>query len=89
MHTVLRLPTGVFARGGVKVNVIFFDAVRPMRMAPQRRVSCGFMISGAVCISPPRRIRWSVPISMTSWSAMSPESPGPNEVRPSIQGGNL
>ena len=29
VHTLLRLPTGVFARGGVKVNVIFFDAVRP------------------------------------------------------------
>jgi type I restriction enzyme M protein len=29
VHTVLRLPTGVFARGGVKTNVIFFDAVRP------------------------------------------------------------
>jgi type I restriction enzyme M protein len=29
VHTLLRLPTGVFARGGVKTNVIFFDAVRP------------------------------------------------------------
>ena len=29
VHTLLRLPTGVFARGGVKVNVVFFDAVRP------------------------------------------------------------
>jgi type I restriction enzyme M protein len=29
VHTLLRLPTGVFARGSVKVNVIFFDAVRP------------------------------------------------------------
>jgi type I restriction enzyme M protein len=28
VHTLLRLPTGVFARGGVKTNVIFFDAVR-------------------------------------------------------------
>jgi type I restriction enzyme M protein len=29
VHTLLRLPTGVFARGDVKVNVIFFDAARP------------------------------------------------------------
>ena len=29
VHTLLRLPTGVFARSGVKTNVIFFDAVRP------------------------------------------------------------
>ena len=29
VHTLLRLPTGVFARGSVKANVIFFDAVRP------------------------------------------------------------
>jgi type I restriction enzyme M protein len=28
VHTLLRLPTGVFARGGVKTNVVFFDAVR-------------------------------------------------------------
>jgi type I restriction enzyme M protein len=28
VHTLLRLPTGVFAHGGVKTNVIFFDAVR-------------------------------------------------------------
>jgi type I restriction enzyme M protein len=29
VHTLLRLPTGVFARSGVKTNVLFFDAVRP------------------------------------------------------------
>ena len=29
VHTLLRLPTGVFAHGGVKTNVIFFDAARP------------------------------------------------------------
>jgi type I restriction enzyme M protein len=28
VHTLLRLPTGVFARGSVQTNVIFFDAVR-------------------------------------------------------------
>lgn len=28
VHTLLRLPTGVFAHGNVKVNVIFLDAVR-------------------------------------------------------------
>ena len=29
VHTLLRLPTGVFAHGNVKVNVVFFNAVRP------------------------------------------------------------
>ena len=26
MHTVLRLPTGIFYAQGVKANVVFFDA---------------------------------------------------------------
>ncbi|MFI0352861.1 class I SAM-dependent DNA methyltransferase [Actinomadura sp. 9N407] len=29
VHTLLRLPTGVFERGGVKTNVLFFDMVGP------------------------------------------------------------
>ncbi|TDC96135.1 N-6 DNA methylase [Actinomadura sp. 7K507] len=29
LHTLLRLPTGVFERGGVKTNVLFFDMVGP------------------------------------------------------------
>lgn len=28
VHTLLRLPTGIFYAGGVKANVLFFDAVR-------------------------------------------------------------
>ena len=29
VHTLLRLPTGIFYAGGVKANVLFFDAERP------------------------------------------------------------
>ena len=33
LHTILRLPTGIFYAGGVKANVLFFDA-RPAREQP-------------------------------------------------------
>lgn len=36
LHTILRLPTGVFYKQGVKANVIFFDA-RPASKEPQTR----------------------------------------------------
>ncbi|RAZ94588.1 SAM-dependent DNA methyltransferase, partial [Klebsiella oxytoca] len=29
LHTILRLPTGIFYKPGVKANVIFFDNKRP------------------------------------------------------------
>ncbi|MFI9836367.1 N-6 DNA methylase [Nonomuraea sp. NPDC051941] len=31
VHTMLRLPTGIFYAGGVKANVLFFDAAPPRR----------------------------------------------------------
>ncbi len=39
LHTILRLPTGIFYRPGVKANVIFFDKrpASPDRQACQRR----------------------------------------------------
>ena len=34
VHTLLRLPTGIFYAGGVKANVLFFDAKRARPDAP-------------------------------------------------------
>ena len=34
VHTLLRLPTGIFYAGGVKANVLFFDAKRARPEAP-------------------------------------------------------
>jgi type I restriction enzyme M protein len=36
LHTMLRLPTGIFYAGGVKANVLFFDK-KPAAEAPRRR----------------------------------------------------
>ena len=57
MHTLLRLPTGVFARGGVKTNVIFFDAVRPRGDGSPATGRYGSTTSGAASISRPGRDR--------------------------------
>ena len=67
VHTLLRLPTGVFARGGVKTNVIFFDAVRPPRRrkpGDQSRVDLRFQERPAFCC--PGRDRCVDPILRTS-----------------------
>src|SRR5260370_18508285 len=37
-HTLLRLPTGIFYKQGVKANVLFFDK-KPFRPSPTRRTS--------------------------------------------------
>ena len=42
-HTILRLPTGIFYKPGVKANVIFFDK-KPASAERQRQRKCGFMI---------------------------------------------
>ncbi len=36
VHTILRLPTGLFYAQGVKANVLFFDKVKPRREAEER-----------------------------------------------------
>ncbi|MGY1855356.1 N-6 DNA methylase [Modestobacter sp. SYSU DS0290] len=36
LHTMLRLPTGIFYAGGVKANVLFFDK-KPAADAPWTR----------------------------------------------------
>lgn len=38
LHTILRLPTGIFYAQGVKANVLFFDAVRPSKAPSTRSV---------------------------------------------------
>lgn len=41
LHTILRLPTGIFYKPGVKANVIFFEN-RPGSEAVCRPARCGF-----------------------------------------------
>jgi type I restriction enzyme M protein len=36
LHTILRLPTGIFYKSGLKANVIFFDD-KPESEAPQTK----------------------------------------------------
>jgi type I restriction enzyme M protein len=43
LHTILRLPTGIFYKPGVKANVIFFDN-KPASKEPWTR-ECGFTTS--------------------------------------------
>ena len=50
LHTILRLPTGIFYKQGVKANVLFFDN-KPASKTPWTRGS-GSTISGPTSISP-------------------------------------
>ena len=59
VHTLLRLPTGIFYAQGVKANVLFFDA-KPAQEKPGRRRS-GFTTCGRTCTSRRRRTRSSDP----------------------------
>jgi len=45
LHTILRLPTGIFYRPGVKANVIFLVTNRPAKNRGPKR--SGFTASGA------------------------------------------
>ena len=60
LHTILRLPTGIFYKQGVKANVLFFDN-KPSSKIPGRRRS-GSMISEPIFISRSRRARSSLKI---------------------------
>ena len=46
LHTILRLPTGIFYAQGVKTNVIFFRRARPRRPTPRR---CGSTTCAPKC----------------------------------------
>ena len=50
LHTILRLPTGIFYKPGVKANVIFLTSVLPARRSRPRRY--GFTISVPICTLP-------------------------------------
>ena len=49
-HTLLRLPTGIFYKQGVKANVLFFDK-KPPSEKPLRQRTCGFTISAPTSAS--------------------------------------
>src|SRR5438128_7856996 len=63
VHTLLRLPTGIFYAQGVKANVLFFDRKPPRNRG---RKSSGSTISAPTNISPSKKIRSSAATSMTS-----------------------
>nr|WP_322752408.1 N-6 DNA methylase [Frankia sp. Cas3] len=65
VHTLLRLPTGIFYAGGVKANVLFFDK-REARPGRRGRPSCGCTTSGPESISPSSRTRCAAIILMIS-----------------------
>lgn len=54
LHTILRLPTGIFYAQGVKTNVLFFTREKRIRTAPR---PCGFMICALICRPSARRTR--------------------------------
>ena len=70
VHTLLRLPTGIFYAQGVKANVLFFDA-KPAQEKPWTE-SCGSTTCGRTCTSRRRPTRSSGPTWTSSWSATAP-----------------
>jgi type I restriction enzyme M protein len=64
VHTLLRLPTGVFYAQGVKANVLFFDANLPPTNRRGRRNS-GSTTCGQTNTSPSRKTRSSASTSTT------------------------
>ena len=66
MHTLLRLPTGIFYAQGVKANVLFFDR-KPARKSRGRR-SSGSTTCAPTCTSRSRKTRSSA----RTWTTSSP-----------------
>lgn len=50
LHTILRLPTGIFYANGVKANVLFWDANLPAKTRGQKK--CGYMITEPIFTIP-------------------------------------
>ena len=50
LHTILRLPTGIFYAQGVKANVLFFDNKPARKTLDQRNL--GIMITGQIFTTP-------------------------------------
>lgn len=53
-HTIIRLPTGIFYKPGVKDNVIFLTSALPARSGRPKRSGC--TTCGPICTSPSRSI---------------------------------
>ena len=64
-HTLLRLPTGIFYKPGVKANVLFFDK-KPAAEQPVDAADCGSTTCGPTSTSPSRRTRCAATTSTTS-----------------------
>jgi type I restriction enzyme M protein len=65
LHTMLRLPTGIFYAQGVKANVLFFDkkVARPASRGPR---SSGSTTCAPTSTSPSSRTRFGEPTSTSS-----------------------
>ena len=49
LHTILRLPTGIFYANGVNANVLFFEAKSASKNPGQKR--CGSTTTAQMCIT--------------------------------------
>ena len=72
VHTLLRLPTGIFYAQGVKANVLFFDR-KPAAAKPWTKTS-GSTTSAPTSTSPSKQTHSSNPISTTSSPATTPQN---------------
>ena len=70
LHTMLRLPTGIFYAQGVKANVLFFDK-KPAAEQPGPR-SCGSTTSATNSTSRSSRTRCAAATSTTSSTSYLP-----------------
>lgn len=57
LHTILRLPTGIFYAGGVKANVLFFDKKTPGLTASRTPRTSGSTTSAPPSTSPSSSVR--------------------------------
>jgi type I restriction enzyme M protein len=68
-HTLMRLPTGIFYKPGVKANVLFFDKHAPLPTGSLTPRRFGFMTSAPIATSPCARTLRKLPTWMTFASA--------------------
>ncbi|NDK29167.1 N-6 DNA methylase [Streptomyces sp. TR1341] len=66
VHTLLRLPTGLFHRKGVKSNILFFTKSSPSRAVSPLRRTCGCTTPGRATTTPTPETRLPRPTSTTS-----------------------
>ncbi len=86
VHTLLRLPTGIFYGQGVKANVLFFDK-KPASPTPGPKPS-GSTTSAPTSVSPSRPTpsiapTWTSSSPVTAWrTATLASPPGPRTIQP-------